>query len=540
MIFRLKSLLILSVTACIFLCTPSAFAEGRRNVELEWDAIEGATMYEVQVIRKDGASKKPMRFKSKDPKWFATINPGLYSMQIRSFDDRGAPGRWSPPTDLRVKLSSVVQLSPKSGESIDSDQDKVQQTPLRWEAVRGAERYKVTIRSASSSWHAENEIKATEWTVSTPVAESFEWNVTAVDPVGEVGDANAKASPFDVIGPALSKPSLQKPLSKYVEEVKWNQPPNSNRFAYKLSYKNGETNNWENLDEKEDYPENQIKMDISRPTGTYRLKVVALADRRKPSPEAEIEFEAKGGFKDAAALHAAVMRDSMSKPTSYYAIASYLIAQIQYDSQNHDTNLISTFKAIGGTGRVGVGYHKDESEWGAFGILDYSGFEIGGKAYRFASVEGHLTRKLEFGQGGLLLVGTGLFSKELPVVAGSKVTGFQGVAKIRDIGPHVGGSYWLPLTQRLGLQTNARAYYTLMGSTSTGTKVLPSLSYQWGVLGTYRLSPLWMGYAGYAYRKDQAEYSAKTGDPTGSGRAGDINKVMLQGDYLNLILEYSF
>jgi hypothetical protein len=102
--------------------------------------------------------------------------------------------------------------------------------------------------------------------------------------------------------------------------------------------------------------------------------------------------------------------------------------------------------------------------------------------------------------------------------------------------------YWLPLNDRFGLQANARGYYTLTGSTSSGEKALSSLSYQYGLLGSYRLNKCWMGYAGYAFRHDEAIVNSvsKTSDPSSYANAGDKDTISIDGHYLNLILEFSF
>lgn len=519
--------------------TASGAEKVRRNVEVEWEAVEGATLYEVQVIRQDVEGKKPQRFKTKEPHWSATINPGPYTMQIRSFDDRGAPGDWSPPSALLVKLPSVVQESPKADEIVNASEEKTHDIRLRWNSVPGAEKYKVSVHSTTSAWKEEKELTETSYKPNVPVGENFAWNVYAIDAKGENGDLNATDINFQVKGPRLKKPEIQKPLSKYVSEVKWEAPAYAKNFSYELSYRDPETRKWRKLDSKNEFTDNTLKLDISRPSGKYRLKVQAFADRRESSKTAQLDFETRGGFRDPAALEAAIMRDSITKPTNYYAITSYLLTQIQYVGLNYDRNTAANFDAVGGTGRVGLGYQNPESNWGGFGIVDLSGFTIQGKNFQFSSIEAHATRKLEFGQGGLFLIGMGVFSKELPVVLGSAVDGFSGIGKVRNTGPHVGFSYWFPLTQRFGAQVNARSYYTLMGSSPTGGKVESTLSYQYGLLGTYRLSSDWMGYAGYAYRKDEARYQTSSGGQS-FAQPGQVNSISIQGHYLNLLLEYSF
>jgi hypothetical protein len=252
-----------------------------------------------------------------------------------------------------------------------------------------------------------------------------------------------------------------------------------------------------------------------------------------------MDFSMKGGFPDQASFDRAILRDSITRNTNFYAIASYLITDINYKGANYDNNASGSFSALGGTGRLGLGYQAPDSDWGGFGIADLSGFIIKGQNFKFASVEGHLTRRLEFGQSGLLLFGTGLFFKELPIVLGTGMGDYVGTGKVSEIGPHAGIVYWVPVSDHYGVQLNARVYYGLMGSSSTGGKTQGSLSYQLGALGSYRINADWMGYAGYAYRLDQANFSTKPGSQS-YATGGQINTISISGHYLNLILEYGF
>lgn len=516
-------------------------AKVRRNVEVEWDAIEGAISYEVQVIRKDDAKKKSQKFKMKEPFWSATIKPGIYTMQIRSYDDRGVPGDWSPASEMVVKLPAIITLNPEPNSVVTSKEESNQEIAFRWEAVPGAVKYKVSARTASGSWSAEKEVSEPLWEVSVPVGGFVNWEVTAIDEKDDDGDKWDAPQTFELRGPALKKPTIDKPMSAYIKEVKWTAPSYAKNYLYDLQYKNPKTKKWEAVEKKTDHPGNVLALDTSRPTGKYRLQVQAMGEHRAASPVAKLEFDMMGNFKDPAEVEKAILRESITKPTNYYMIASYLITQVTYDSKNYDANMKPTFTALGGTGRLGGGYQDPESKWGGFGIVDLSGFTIGSDNFQFASIEAHLTRKLELGQGGLLLFGTGIFSKELPVVLGNQTDGFRGIGKVRGIGPHAGFTYWVPVSSRVGLQANARAYYTLMGSAPNGGAVQSALSLQYGALGSYRLNKNWMGYAGYAYRADHALFEADASNPSQSfASPGQVNEVNLVGHYLNLILEFSF
>lgn len=536
--FRGSSALIL-LFFCVGLSQAQADERVRRNFEVEWEAIEGASSYEVKLNRKDEPDKKPTLFKTKDTRWAATIKPGNYLMSIRSFDDRGAPGDWSTPSELQVKLPSVVQDFPRGGTVIQASDEDWEKIKLQWGAVPGAEKYKVSVKSVTGNWQAEKEVSDPYWEVKVPVAAALEWNVAAIDATGDTGDLNEKPIPFEVKGPTLTRPKIEKPLSKYVRDIEWAAPSKATRYAYELSQKNPKTKKWEKIDGDDSLTINKVEWDITRPSGKYRIKVQAFADRREPSKVVTMDFETRGGFRDPAALETAILRDSIVKPTNFYAIASYLYTNIQYSAVSYDEHQSSSFGASGGTGRIGLGYQDIESNWGGFGIGDLSGFTVGGRTFTFSSVEGHTTRKLEFGQGGLLLLGTGLYYKEMPAVKGNATDGFNGLGKVSQLGPHFGFTYWIPLSQRYGLQTNMRAYYSLLGKAFNGGAPHGALSYQIGLLGTYRISQHWMGHLGYAYRHDKAEFAVAPG-VNSFATSGQVNSVEIIGHYINLLLEFSF
>lgn len=520
---------------------PSFAAEPkvRRNVQIEFETVEGATFYEVQVVRKDDRSKKQLRFKTKEPLWEANIKPGIYEMQVRAYDDRDVPGDWSPPTDLQVRLPAIIVKGPAPEATVQASDAKEQEVKLEWEPIPGAQSYKVILKGANDAFKIEKEVKEPRLETAVPVGHEVSWNVAAVDDRGEDGEQSSDMYKFKLQGPPLEKPQISKPISKYVRELEWAAPDNATYYSYNLSYYNPKKKGWESVAAKADSKENKFKMDVTKPSGKYRLQVQAHGEYRNPSKPAQLDFYSQGGFKDEKEFDNAILRDSVVKPTNFYAIASYLLTQIDYKFAHSDAGTSATFGAIGGTGRIGAGYQEPRSNWGGFGIIDYSGFTIQGQNFTFASMEVHVTRKMEFGQGGLLLFGSGLFSKELPLVDGNPTDGFIGVGKVRGNGPHAGFSYWFPINDRFGAQVNARLYYTMFGSSSSGAKAQGAMTMQYGLLGSYRLGRSWMGYAGYVFRKDEAQYAANP-DASVSFAEGRSNVITIQGHYLNLVLEWSF
>lgn len=511
----------------------------RRNVQVDWDPVEGASLYEVKIYRKDKGPKHSLEFKLKSSSWSANVKPGIYSMKIRSYDSRGVPGEWSPESDLLVKLPAIIVKSPKEDSTLNATDADKQPLIFEWEKIPDADHYKIQVKATTGDWHTEEETKDPKISLDLPSGNSFQWNVIPVDAENRDGEISSQPYKFDLVGPPLDKPSINRPLSKYVQELSWRPTSHADSYSYALQNFDAKSKRWLTLEKRDAFKGETLSLDISRPSGLYRLNLQAKARERHSSAISRMEFQTRGGFRDPAALQREMLRDSLYKPTRFYAIASYLITRVTYSGTDYDVFSHSSFHALGGTGRLGLGFQDPDSKWGGFGIVDLSGFIINGSNFKFASVEGHLTRKLEFGQQGILLLGTGLFSKELPIVQGTELSGFEGVGKVRMFGPHLGFTYWLPLTQRFGLQANARAYYTLLGTAPNSRSVKPSLSYQYGLLGSYRLSRNWMSYAGYAFRQDEARYESQPGTNS-FAQDGQINNVQILGDYFNVILEFSF
>lgn len=511
----------------------------RRNVEVEWESNDNASGYEIQVTRKDDTSKKPLLFKTKTSKWEATIKPGMYIMQVRAFDDRGVPGSWSPGAELLVKLPAVYPLKPEAKEIIKATDEVNHSTTFQWEEVPGAAKYVFTASSDDGLWTFNKELSETSITIDVPVATSLKWNVVAFDPKNEEGDLWKQAEVFEIHGPALKKPEIDKPMSQYVRDIKWSESPYAKRYKYDLNFYNKKTKKWELVESRSDLVEPALPVDSSRPTGSYRLLVQAQTERRDSSPYAKMDFKMKGGFRTPASLDTAILRDSISKPTNFYFIASYFATQAQYSYLNYDDIVNVSFDALGAVGRVGLGYQDPKSKWGAFGIADISTFIIGGKSFSFTSLELHSTYAMRAGRAGQFLLGAGAYLRELPIVRGDVGTGFQGAGKISTMGPHLGFIYWVPLSDYYGLQVNGRGYYSLAGSAPSGD-VGATLSYQMGVLGSYRVGTNWMSYLGYAYRNDNVTYDSMGGSATSFAQPGQQNEVNFEGHFLNLIFEYSF
>lgn len=515
--------------------------DAQRSVNLDWEPIPGALKYEIRLQEKLKYSKKkkPEIYTVKKASWSAVVNFGKYNLQLRTFDDRGAPGSWSPPMEILVKPFTPQIIAPKNRARFKSQNDDQEEVSFEWKDTAGADRYILRIQSNGSPDPKEIKVTQTHHKLKLDVAQNYSWSVQAIMTDGTPGDLAEKMNQFKIYGKQLAPPRVDPPLSKFVKELTWSAPEFASSYSYALYHKT-KSDKWKRIESKKRIPQNQVGFNLANPTGEYKISVRANGKNRRSSEVSHHIFKVKGGLRTPAAIDAAILKDSLSKPTHFYGIASYFVTQVNYKNINKETNNASTFEELGGTGRIGLGYQDPFHWWGAYGVIDLSGINIGGENQTFAAAEIHGTWKWANPSSNLFLVSGGLYMKELPEIVGSQANGLGAVEKAKNMGPHLGFKVWMPLSQKIGVQFNARAYYSLLGEAPNGQEVTPTLSYQAGALGSLRLAKNLMGFAGYAYRLDQTQFNADFEKSGSFASPGDVNIIEIQGHYLNLILEYSF
>ena len=459
-------------------------------------------------------------------------------MQLRAFDDRGVPGDWSPPSDLIVKLPAVTPLSPAANEVRLARRDDDETVEFKWDALPQAKSYRVDVRAARGDFKTSLTPTGNAVAAKLPVADAYVWTVVAIDQDGRDGEVVTEPNRFALRGPRLGTPRPEAPLSRYVDRVGWAAVDHAEHYETELHVFDKKTRTWTAVDGPKSVDAGEYPLDISRASGRYRLSVTAVATNRAPSKRADLTFWAEGGFTDRDRMRDAQLRDSLNKPSKYYAIASLLPSNASYQSQYAETNSRVAFTGAGVTARVGAGYQTRDSAWGGFLIADLGQTAIGGRAFTSQSAEAHATYRLNVGHRGIALVGAGAFLKQLPLIIGSPTDGFTGLGRVSEMGPHLGVTYQLPFTDRWGLRAGARVYYVGFGSTGGGA-LAGSVAHQAELLGTYRYGRDWTLIGGLGERHDAATWAAQPGTQS-FARPGQTNTIAIDGLYLNLSVEFGF
>lgn len=513
------------------LCLSLTSQAKEREIELEWAPSLGAQAYEIILSSQN--SEKTIRKKLETTATTVNVEPGTYELRIRSYDQRGVPGEWGAPSPMWVPSFPPQLIKPQK--RVFAKNPETENLLFQWEEAAGADHYVLEV--TNSEGKPIHKLKSVSASVTLPlsVAQSYQWNVRPMGPNGEEGPSSEVPGSFVLFGPKLAPVAVNEPASWYVRELNWKKDPKHAQYNFRLLRKDDKKNAWRVMRKGSAYKETRIDFPANFPGGNYRFEIQAQAPLRQSSSVSRIEFGVIGGDRSEEAEQNSKLLANFDKPSSFYLIASYLITQMDYSSFNYDAGYIFRYDALGGTGRLGLGYQKPQSPFGFFGIVDYSGFVIDEKVHTFTSTEFHAVQeryisKTRFRWGG------GMYFKELPETNGTSSSTIN-IATLSALGVHGGAELWHPITLRLGLQLNARLYYPLSAvETPNGGELVAQPSYQFGLMGSYRIGISTVGFLGYALRQDSLGY--KTKNSTISGE--DTNDVQIKGHYLNLLLEWAF
>lgn len=123
------------------------YANEDRWIDIEFDAIENALSYEIELSQKIEQQKMVLDiYKSETPTWNKKVKPGNYFVRIRSIDKRNAPGPWSDEIFIPIKLSEVKILYPLKEAIIDTDEnEQSHKINFEWLPTSGANFYRLLV-----------------------------------------------------------------------------------------------------------------------------------------------------------------------------------------------------------------------------------------------------------------------------------------------------------------------------------------------------------------------------------------------------------
>jgi hypothetical protein len=176
-------------------------------VELEWEQIAGAKMYELEF--QNLAGQKLVTFHSPSHVFKFKMKVGQYQVRSRVADERQVYGVWSTPTAFKVEPKPPIV-----GENASRTNGKLDPKTLtaevnyQWGAAPGAEQFKLIILDSSgavvheevtSETHCKAQLPAGEYTATLASLGADGVNSAAIPLPGQVLIRSARLLPPELI-----------------------------------------------------------------------------------------------------------------------------------------------------------------------------------------------------------------------------------------------------------------------------------------------------------------------------------------------------
>lgn len=526
----------------------------RRLVNFEWEPIEGAKFYEIE-IRKKTKNAKTNSFKTEKSEWSGKLQVGRYEFRLRSLDQRGVPGDWSGYAELDVLLESVKPKYPATNAEIKASDSDKHEVSFEWQETPAASGYAVEILNDKNEVVATDKVSKPKFSYTLPAAAIYSWKVKAISEDGLESEASEPFK-FSVIGPKLEKAKVEKPDNEFVREVKWAAVEKADHYDVIVAKFNSQAKKWQKFKEFENVKETSLSFASDWEGGQYRVMVKAKAIGRETSDHSNVTFTVKQGDRSPAAEYVQTMRKSIDRVDGWFSQASWYASSVTLKSEYRNA-LGFTTSAVTGTGRLGLGLLRSESPWGFLFIFDAGGYIFENKIYNYFGIEASAVRRQNFSDRAEIRYLAGLFTKEFPALwsTAASTAANQSTPQNAQInyskggilGLHGGVEYWYSITPKLGFQANAHIYMPMSATElpNGGKYSGGDMNFSIGALGSYRYSNRLTGLVGVNLRDENYTYT-DVGDPAGWG--GDVRlsksttnvKTTISGIYVNLMAEYSF
>lgn len=276
---------------CIFFFSNVNAISSMRWLDLDWEDIQQAQGYEIEVIKDKGLNSEALLYQEKsiESRWSKQVNPGKYYFRLRGMDSRGVPGEWSDYSLIDVRYPRPIYIFPLANDNLKGVEVEQEKINFEWKPIDGASLYyfevwndegfefaKITKDSQHSTW--------------LNVAKKYQWRVVAIDSEqDEIGPREGDGVTFFLNGGGLNPPEL-KILSSEASKlmVEWNAVELASSYEI-LIYKKGLNNRWGVFKRIGDYKENILNL-TNYELGEYRLAVKSLAFGRTDSALAYLEF----------------------------------------------------------------------------------------------------------------------------------------------------------------------------------------------------------------------------------------------------------
>jgi hypothetical protein len=130
----------------LFLTFHSENSLAANQVDFEWEVIEGAKLYQVEIKNNKGEIQP---LKSKNAAFSVSMSPGKYLIHGRVSDDNNQVSPWSPWKGFDIPPGKIKIIEHPQKEMKIGNNSYLSSVPVSWAPVDGAHNYSVAIIDAT-------------------------------------------------------------------------------------------------------------------------------------------------------------------------------------------------------------------------------------------------------------------------------------------------------------------------------------------------------------------------------------------------------
>lgn len=276
-------------------------------VELEWESIPGAKLYELEFQNMDGKTLNV--FKSPNHIFKFKFKVGRYRVRSRVADARKVYGDWSVPTEFAVQPRPVkLPEKPVATKGVIDPKTLSSEVVWNWNEAAGAKQFRVKVLDANNKVVREEIVQGLSYKTSLP-AGVYTTVLTSVgndgiesEPVTLPGKVTIETVQLEkpVIAleevPDTSNPKekmTRLPLTKGVPTLRLKDPSTVAETVGTLEYRYFFGEEWIHVDKFNSKNAKEVILDKAMKPGRYRINAWTEAAGMKKSEITSYEFVVK-------------------------------------------------------------------------------------------------------------------------------------------------------------------------------------------------------------------------------------------------------
>jgi hypothetical protein len=447
----------------LFLLSLSAFAQGSgtRWIDIEWEEVQGASNYEVELFEDKAGNLVPRgKYKVDSAGWSNAVPPGKYSLRIRSLDKRGVPGDWSDYIPVKVRMHNPRLFQPTSDAKVSGAQ-----VDFEWSDVEGAALYQLVIKDDKDKILHNTSVRDVRASIYLEDLGLYHWAVYALEEgepqISQEDFTSSSFKTFQRVGGDLDAPEVKTTIENKIT-IEWPQVRRAKQ--YEVDYLPPAQ-----LDKNRRFkiPGTTFAFAPSRlKDGVTTITVRSTAPGYPDSPKSTIQLYKKGDTVEVQDIIQGQKNEApkVSPSTLLWRDEFYIsmvLSQYGYSSTNIEKDTELDQKKLTGVGVAAEWARKPklnslQQKYDLSYLQLSSGREVGNKIRGSFSLSKEKVlgkSRITYGGGASLL--------RLPAFFGNRFENDIFVEHSTSIGPHLLVSYTSPFSQYWAWQANAMASYQM-------------------------------------------------------------------------------